>query len=102
MLYYRFANNTFSPLLGGARIYYFTKATNIQPFPEGFRMISGTAMARNVSDTKSMGVMISCDHGLQTKFLPNATSHPGGCSTISMAIYFPSCGNGALDSTDHL
>jgi hypothetical protein len=67
-------------------------------------MISGTAITRNETDKVSKGVMISCDHGEQTHWLPNATSHPGGCTVISLGIFFPSCGlaSGDLDSDDHL
>ncbi|WWD21253.1 hypothetical protein CI109_105737 [Kwoniella shandongensis] len=100
--YYQFPNGTFAPLLGGSRIYYFTKG-NVKPFPPALQMISGTAMSKDLSDTRTLGVQISCDHGQATKWLPNGTSHPGGCSAISLGIFFPSCGleNGALDSDDH-
>ena len=103
-LYYRYANNTYAPMLGGTRIYYYTKNEDVKPFPPGLRMISGLAMSRNASDTKSQGLLISCDHGLQTPYLPNATSHPGGCSAIALGITFPSCGlaSGALTSDDYL
>lgn len=76
----------------------------MKPFPPGLRMISGMAMLRNDSDIRTMGIKISCNHGEQTKFLPNGTTHPGGCKTIAMGIFFPSCGlaSGALDSDDHL
>ncbi|WWC90997.1 uncharacterized protein L201_005936 [Kwoniella dendrophila CBS 6074] len=102
-LYYRHPNSTYSPVLGGVRIYYFNKNKDVKPFPGGLNMISGTAMARDTSDYKTKGVMISCDHGEQSQYLPNGTTHPGGCSTISMGIFFPSCGlaNGAITSSDH-
>ncbi|KAK8844091.1 hypothetical protein IAR55_006885 [Kwoniella newhampshirensis] len=102
-LYYQFTNGSFAPILGGARIYYFVKSKDVKPYPPALQMISGTAMSKNLSDTKTLGVMISCDHGLQTPWLPNGTSHPGGCSTISLGIFFPSCGleNGAITSHDY-
>ncbi|OWZ53271.1 WSC domain-containing protein [Cryptococcus neoformans 125.91] len=102
-LYYQHANGTFSPILSGTRIYYFTKGDQVRPFPTGLKMISGTAASKNASDTKAFGVKISCDEGEQGYWLPNGTSHPGGCSTIAMATYFPSCGleSGDLDSDDH-
>ncbi|KLO11497.1 hypothetical protein SCHPADRAFT_831049 [Schizopora paradoxa] len=102
-LYYQDKNGTFSPILSGNRIYYFTKSEDVKPFPPGLRMISGLAGTRNASDTHSFGVKISCNHGLQTQYLPNGTSHPEGCGAISLGIYFPSCGlaNGTLDSEDH-
>ncbi|WWC98185.1 hypothetical protein V866_005076 [Kwoniella sp. B9012] len=102
-LYYRHPNNTFTPVLGGVRVYYFNKNKDVQPFPPGLNMISGLAMKRDLTATQSLGIKISCDHGLQTQWLPNGTSHPGGCGSISMGIYFPSCGlaNGATSSSDH-
>ncbi|WWC63823.1 uncharacterized protein I303_106428 [Kwoniella dejecticola CBS 10117] len=102
-LYYRHPNNTFTPILGGVRVYYFNKNKDVKPFPPGLNMITGTAMARGAGTYKGLGVKISCDHGLQTPYLPNGTSHPGGCGQIALGIYFPSCGlaNGAISSSDH-
>jgi hypothetical protein len=104
VLNYRYPNGTFQPLLNQNRIYYYIKSDDVKPFPPGLRMISGTAMTRNATAYQSKGVMISCNHGLQSKFLPNATSHPEGCTAISLGIYFPSCGtsSGDTDSSDHL
>ena len=101
---YQYQNKTFSPILNQNRIYYFTKTDDTKPFPPGLRMITGLATTRNASDTHSLGVKISCNHGLQTQYLPNGTSHPEGCGAIAMGVYFPSCGlaNGTLDSEDHL
>lgn len=67
-------------------------------------MITGTAMTRNASDIKAFGIKISCNHEIQTQWLPNGTSHPDGCTGIAMGIFFPSCGlaSGDLDSEDHL
>lgn len=103
-LYYQYPNNTFAPILGQTRIYYFNKSPDVKPFPPGLRMITGSAMTRNGSDIKSAGVAISCDHGEQSQYLPNGTSHLGGCEGISMGIFFPSCGvaDGRVDSDDHL
>ncbi|TYJ59040.1 hypothetical protein B9479_000029 [Cryptococcus floricola] len=102
-LYYHHQNGTFSPIMSGTRVYYFTKGTEVKPFPQGLRMISGAAMTRDLSDTTAFGVRISCDHGEEGFYLPNGTTHPGGCSSISTATFFPSCGlsTGDLDSTDH-
>lgn len=90
-------------MLGQNRIYYYVKGDNVQPFPPGLRMLSGTAMARDTNDTRTLGVMLSCDHGLQTPYLPNSTSNPGGCGSISLGVFFPSCGLASkdLDSADH-
>lgn len=96
-------NGTFSPILSATRIYYFTKGNKVKPFPTGLKMISGSAVSKNLLDTKAFGVRISCDEEEAGHWLPNGTSHPGGCSTIAMATYFPSCGleSGDLDSDDH-
>ncbi|WVF65345.1 hypothetical protein IAT40_000071 [Kwoniella sp. CBS 6097] len=102
-LYYRHPNNTFSPILGSTRVYYFVKSSEIKPFPPGFRMISGLSMRRALQDDASLGIKISCNHGLQTQWLPNGTSHPDGCTAVAMGIFFPSCGlaDGSIDSDDH-
>ncbi len=58
---------------------------------------------RDTNDTRTLGVMLSCDHGLQTPYLPNSTSNPGGCGSVSLGVFFPSCGLASkdLDSADH-
>lgn len=73
-LYYQHANGTFSPILSGTRIYYFTKGDQVKPFPTGLKMISGTAASKNASDTKAFGVKISCDEGEQGYWLPNVAA----------------------------
>lgn len=67
-------------------------------------MISGSAFARDLTSLQTQGLRLSCDGGPQTPWLPNATSHPGGCKSIALGIMFPSCGwaNQSLDSPDHL
>ncbi|WVQ81180.1 hypothetical protein IAT38_003302 [Cryptococcus sp. DSM 104549] len=102
-LYYQYSNGTFSPILSATRIYYFTKGQEVKPFPPGLEMITGMAGTKDLSNTKAAGVRISCDHGEETAWLPNGTSHSGGCSTIAMGTYFPSCGlaDGSVTSDDH-
>ncbi|OCF32426.1 hypothetical protein I316_05852 [Kwoniella heveanensis BCC8398] len=102
-LYYRHPNNTFSPILGSTRVYYFVKSSEVKPFPPGFRMISGSSMKRALDEDPALGIKISCNHGLQTQWLPNGTSHPDGCTAVAMGIFFPSCGlaDGTIDSDDH-
>lgn len=85
-LYHQSADGKFSPMMGLTRTYYFVKGKDVKPFPKGMRMITGMAMKRDASDYKTDGVRISCNHGEQTKFLPNGTSHPNGCTAISMGI----------------
>lgn len=91
-------------MLGSARIYYFNTAKDVVPFPPGLKMLTGTAMTRNATDTRSFGLKISCNHGLQTNKLPTKDSNPGGCSIVTTGIFFPPCGkaDGSVDSPDHL
>lgn len=99
-LYWQFPNGTYQPMIGGNRIYYFMKGNKpIKPFPPGFRMISGTAMARNATAYQSKGVRISCNHGPGSSELPTQA-----CRAISMGIFFPSCGlaDGSIKSDDNL
>ncbi|KAK4685363.1 hypothetical protein P7C73_g4788, partial [Tremellales sp. Uapishka_1] len=102
-LFYRYENNTYAPMLSASRIYYYTKSADVKPFPPGLRMITGSSMSRDLTGIATQGVKISCDHGDQSAWMPNATSYPGGCSAISLGIFFPSCGlaSGQLDSSDH-
>ncbi|ORY33007.1 hypothetical protein BCR39DRAFT_463805 [Naematelia encephala] len=101
-LFWRYPDDTYEPLLNQNRIYYFLKG-DTKPFPPGLRMITGLSQTRNASAVETTGVRISCNHELQTKYLPNGKTHPEGCTSISLGIYYPSCGlaNGALDSPDH-
>ena len=103
-LYYRYPDNTLAPMMGGSRIYYFIKGPDVKPFPPGLRMITGVQHGRNASAYEAMGIQISCSGGGRGPFMPNSTSHPGGCGGLSMGIFFPSCGlaDGSLDSDDHL
>lgn len=90
-------------MMGNSRIYYFIKGDNVQPFPPNLRMLTGTAMKRDLSDVRTIGLGLSCaGHGRGT-FLPNSTTFPNGCGGLSLGIFFPSCGlaDGSLDSDDH-
>jgi hypothetical protein len=85
-------------MIGNQRIYYFMKG-DVKPFPPGLHMISGDSMIRNATSHKSLGVMLSCNHGDQSAELPQKS-----CGAISLGIFFPSCGlaNGAISSEDNL
>lgn len=112
-LYFMHANNTYEPIPSGARTYYFgTKEKDyITPFPRGMRIVSGTAMSRDLTDIRTNFFDSDCklhgqgvDGGIRTgKFLPNGTNAPGGCDMVRNMIFFPSCGwaNQSLDSDDH-
>ncbi|BEI93079.1 uncharacterized protein CcaverHIS019_0507070 [Cutaneotrichosporon cavernicola] len=106
-VYYMHDNGTFEAMPPfNTRIYYFTKnETNMNPFPPGLRMISGTSMSRDTSDIRMRGVQIHCGDqpDLFRPWLPNGTTHPNGCHSLHVGVRFPSCGlaNGALDSENH-
>ena len=80
------------------------KSDDVKPFPPGLRMISGLSVNRDESDTRSLGLNLSCDEGTPGQWMANGTSHPNGCGVMQAGIYFPSCGwaNQSLDSHDHL
>jgi hypothetical protein len=107
-LYYIHDNGTFEAMTPfNTRIYYFTRnETDMNPFPPGLRMVSGTAMSRDTSDMRMRGVELHCGNGAPdvfTPWLPNGTSHPNGCNDLHVGLRFPSCGlaSGALDSENH-
>lgn len=104
-MYYMHENNTYEAMTPlNTRIYYFTKnETNMNPFPPGLRIISGTAMSRDVNDTRTVGVQFTCGNGdPESKYMPNGTSHPS-CESLHVGIHFPSCGlaSQVLDSENH-
>lgn len=108
-LYFHAENGSFIPVdqVGGALIYYLHRtepgqdATDIEPFPEGFRMLAGDAARRSYSGSvPEQAVNFTClgSNKAQTLGLPNYNC-PGG---LRAQIFFPSCWNGVdLDSTDH-
>ncbi|WOO82655.1 uncharacterized protein LOC62_04G006137 [Vanrija pseudolonga] len=103
-LYYRNDDGKFRAAPQGiTRIYYRTVGPNVQPFPQGLRMISGTAMSRNMSDIRTEGIEVKVDGESNGPFLPNSTSHPNGYNTVVLLANFPSCGraDGQLDSRNH-
>lgn len=90
--------------LKGARAYYMIQDnTKTEPFPEGFRMISGTATTRTRSD-KTVGISYNTPFANLAEYLPNNTN--SGTTNLpawqfTFKIQFPACGTGALDSPDH-
>lgn len=94
LLYHRYPNDTYSAIMGQTRIYYFSKGDNVQPFPKGLRMITGTAMTRDADATQSLGIKIACNkgdtEGTQGQYLPTYADNPGGCDVYALGIYFPS------------
>ncbi|KAL1408078.1 hypothetical protein Q8F55_004876 [Vanrija albida] len=105
-LYYINKDNKYEAVPHGTtRVYYRTdqQSTRIQPFPQGLRMISGTAMSRDLSDPRTMGVRINTDVKELGPWLPNSTNHPEPYNRIRLTVAFPSCGkaNQDLDSPNH-
>ncbi|EDR04025.1 uncharacterized protein LACBIDRAFT_306393 [Laccaria bicolor S238N-H82] len=107
-LYFQWANNSFTSLDGGAVIctYYLFSDTpgKTTPFPDDFRMLSGTPTLRTYDPTSfaQQAVTFLClnFNGQSTKWnhLPT-TSCPSG---IRAQINFPSCWDGKnVDSADH-
>ncbi|TEB27099.1 hypothetical protein FA13DRAFT_1634966 [Coprinellus micaceus] len=106
LLYFQWANGSFSSLDGGAVVYYLfpDKAGTTTAFPKDFRMISGTPTKRtyNAADPAQKAVDYLC-----LDFNGQTTRHPGlpekFCpSGIRSQINFPSCWDGKnVDSPDH-
>ncbi|KAL1407526.1 hypothetical protein Q8F55_006959 [Vanrija albida] len=102
-IYFVNENGKFEATSTMSRIYYHTPGYNTQPFPQGMRIISGVANYRNTSEFRNRGVALGCGSQGLGPWLPNGTTHPGGCREIEGSINFPSCGwaNQSLDSWDH-
>lgn len=75
----------------GVKMYYFGNGYNVQPFPQGMRMVVGTAMSRKKDWRQSMGWTCQTDHGRvgNDKFIPNGTAFPDGCDNVMMTIDYP-------------
>ncbi|KLT44646.1 hypothetical protein CC85DRAFT_241950 [Cutaneotrichosporon oleaginosum] len=105
-LYYIHDNGSFSALEGTPRAYYHITSNNVKPFPRGLRMVSGTAMTRDLTAHRSLGVRLGC-WGNRQKILPNAgagwTWSTCGNGKVELSVTFPSCGRAdrALDSPNH-
>ena len=72
LLYYEHANGSFEEVPnGGMAVYYLGRGdnkTNIQPFPPGFRMLSGDAAARSFNDTPVSSVEGAKPYGNRVSF----------------------------------
>jgi len=114
LFYHDSSNNSFTPVdNSGALIYYLQRgqndSTEIFPFPEGFRMVSGNPSLRSF-DEDSMdqtsqeylaqkAVTFTClgTSNPSTHMIPNYNCPDG----LRSEVFFPSCWNGELDSDDH-
>ncbi|CAE6348560.1 unnamed protein product [Rhizoctonia solani] len=131
LLYYNHGNGSYSPMISSTRIYYFLKPGNgttaVIPFPRGFRMLGGgysdsrpqtypprgelSYDQRQALDPRINAIMWGCSAGAvqgqgdggslpgQRPYLPNDA--PNGCGVVNAGMFFPSCGDGRLDSDDH-
>lgn len=108
LLYFQWANGSFSSLDGGAVVYYLfpDKAGTTTAFPKDFRMISGSPTKRtyDANDPAQKAIDYLC---LDFSGNSETTRHPGLpekiCpSGIRSQINFPSCWDGKnVDSPDH-
>ncbi|CAE6378132.1 unnamed protein product [Rhizoctonia solani] len=131
LVYYNHGNGSYSPLVSSTRIYYFLKPGNgtipVKAFPKGFRMLGGGYNDRRpdtypprgelsydqlqAMDPRIAAIKWGCSAGAvqgqgsggslpgQRPYLPNDA--PNGCGVLNAGMFFPSCGDGRLDSDDH-
>src|SRR5689334_13876033 len=90
---------------GGMTVYYLQRRGDpnerLTAFPEGFRMLAGDSLKRNLTDDlPARGISFAClgSDKPETNGIPNYRC-PGG---LRAQVFFPSCWNGKdLDSPDH-
>ncbi|CAE6427174.1 unnamed protein product [Rhizoctonia solani] len=131
LLNYNHGNGSYSPMISSTRIYYFLKPLNgtipVKAFPRGLRMLGGGYADRRPNpypptgelsydqqqamDPRINAIKWGCSAGAvqgqgsggslpgQRPYLPNDA--PNGCGVVNAGIFFPSCGDGRLDSDDH-
>ncbi|CAE6378171.1 unnamed protein product [Rhizoctonia solani] len=131
LLYYNHGNGSYSPMISSTRIYYFLKPGNgtipVKAFPRGLRMLGGGYADRRpdpypptgelsydqqqAMDPRINAIKWGCSSGAvqgqgnggslpgQRPYLPNDA--PNGCGVVNAGVFFPSCGDGRLDSEDH-
>ncbi|CAE6472574.1 unnamed protein product [Rhizoctonia solani] len=131
LLYYNHGNGSYSPMISQTRIYYFLKPGNgdtpVKAFPRGFRMLGGgysdhrpqeypprgelSYDQQQALDPRINAIKWGCSAGAvqgqgnggslpgQRPYLPNDA--PNGCGVVNAGTFFPSCGDGRLDSGDH-
>ncbi|KAF8755898.1 hypothetical protein RHS01_04662 [Rhizoctonia solani] len=131
LVYYNHGNGSYSPIVSSTRIYYFLKPGNgtqpVKAFPKGFRMLAGGYNDRRpdtypprgelsydqlqAMDPRIAAIKWGCSAGAvqgegnggslpgQRPYLPNDA--PNGCGVLNAGLFFPSCGDGRLDSDDH-
>lgn len=102
-MYYINKDRKYEAISHATRLYYQNSGFNVQPYPQGMRIVTGVGNYRDPDGFKSKAVEMDCDEQSTGKWLPNGTTHPGGCGTIQVTTRFPSCGwaNQSLDSWDH-
>lgn len=92
----------------GGRAYYLIRGDKNVAYPDGFRVVAGTANNRAVDDVRKAGVGYHCSEHANgpakfNLYLPNGTFTSVGCEDMVTRVTFPSCGwaNQSLDSWDH-
>lgn len=106
LLYFQWANGSFSSLDGGAVIYYLfpNKPGSTKAFPKDFRMISGDPTLRTYdgSNHGQQAVTFLCLDFKGTTSEHNSLPEKHCPSGIRSQINFPSCWDGKnVDSPDH-
>lgn len=104
-MYYRRSDGKFEAMVTDVKMYYFGAGYHTVPFPQGMRIVTGTAMSR-AKDYRSHAQWVcqtSTGRVGTNGQIPNPSVFPQGCNNIMMTLDFPSCGwaNGSLDSWDH-
>ncbi|KAF8683223.1 hypothetical protein RhiXN_11363 [Rhizoctonia solani] len=131
LVYYNHGNGSYSPMISSTRIYYFLKPLNgttpVKAFPRGLRMLGGgyadhrpeqypprgelSYEQQQALDPRINAIKWGCSAGAvqgqgnggslpgQRPYLPNDA--PNGCGVLNAGLFFPSCGDGRLDSDNH-
>ncbi|KAF8755896.1 hypothetical protein RHS01_04664 [Rhizoctonia solani] len=118
LVYYNHGNGSYSPMISSTRIYYFLKPLNgttpVKAFPRGLRMLGGGYADHRPEQypPRINAIKWGCSAGAvqgqgnggslpgQRPYLPNDA--PNGCGVLNAGLFFPSCGDGRLDSDNHL
>ncbi|WOO80420.1 uncharacterized protein LOC62_03G003938 [Vanrija pseudolonga] len=92
----------------GGRAYYLIRGDKNVAYPDGFRVVAGTANNRAADDVRKAGVGYHCSEHANgpakvNLYLPNGMFTSVGCEDMVTRVTFPSCGwaNQSLDSWDH-
>ncbi len=74
----------------------------VQPPAAGLRMIAGTPKATSAVGQSTWGCISSAAYIPATATIQEMAAKCGAGNTLNMAVTFPQCSNGQLDSPDHI